>query len=95
MGDIDALAVGLAVWRLGAGRANPGELVQHGAGLRIHRRPGEPVSAGEALFTLYTDNPARMGPALTELDGAWHVADESPAPRALIIDRIGTGLEQS
>jgi thymidine phosphorylase len=94
MGDIDALAVGLAVWRLGAGRASPGELVQHGAGLRIHRRPGEPVAAGEVLFTLYTDNPARIGPAMTELDGAWSVAEEPPKRRPLIIDRIGTGLEQ-
>jgi thymidine phosphorylase len=96
MGDIDALAVGLAVWRLGAGRATPGELVQHGAGLRIHRRPGEPVSAGEALFTVYTDNPARIRPAMIELDGAWSVMDTG-APlvrRPLIIDRIGTGLEQ-
>ena len=60
MGDIDAMAVGLAVWRLGAGRAAPGERVQSGAGLRIHRRPGEPVAAGEALFTLYTDTPERF-----------------------------------
>ena len=57
---IDAMAVGLAVWRLGAGRALPGERVQSGAGLRIHRRPGEPVAAGEALFTLYTDTPERF-----------------------------------
>ena len=61
MGDIDAMAVGLAVWRLGAGRSAPGERVQFGAGLRIHRRPGEPVAAGEPLFTLYTDTPERFG----------------------------------
>jgi thymidine phosphorylase len=90
MGDIDALAVGLAVWRLGAGRAAPGERVQAGAGLRIHRRPGEPVTAGEALFTLYTETPHRFGPALAELDGAWSVGDTSPDRRPLIIDRIGT-----
>ncbi len=62
MGDIDAMAVGLAAWRLGAGRARPGERVQSGAGVRIHRRPGEPVAAGEPLFTLYTDTPERFGP---------------------------------
>ena len=60
MGDIDAMAVGLAVWRLGAGRSRPGEQVQSGAGIRIHRRPGEPVAAGEPLFTLYTDTPERF-----------------------------------
>ena len=84
------MAVGLAVWRLGAGRAAPGERVQAGAGLRIHRRPGEPVTAGEALFTLYTETPHRFGPALAELDGAWSVGDTSPDRRPLIIDRIGT-----
>lgn len=90
MGDIDAMAVGLAAWRLGAGRSHPGERVQAGAGLRIHRRPGEPVAAGEPLFTLYTDTPERFGAALAELDGGWNVGDGAPAPRPLIIDRIVT-----
>ena len=88
MGDIDAMAVGLAVWRLGAGRAVPGERVQPGAGMVLHRRPGEPVAAGEAVFTLYTDTPQRFEPAIVELDGAWRVQDEPPPPRPLIIDRI-------
>ncbi|QZY48964.1 thymidine phosphorylase [Mycolicibacterium austroafricanum] len=88
MGDIDAMAVGLAVWRLGAGRSAPGEQVQFGAGMRIHRRPGEPVAAGEPLFTLYTDTPERLAGAVSELDGAWSVGDEPPGRRPLIIDRI-------
>ncbi|MCV7223674.1 thymidine phosphorylase [Mycolicibacterium elephantis] len=88
MGNIDAMAVGLAVWRLGAGRSAPGERVQPGAGLRIHRRPGEPVAAGETLFTLYTDTPERFAGALAELDGGWTVADDVPPQRSLIIDRI-------
>jgi thymidine phosphorylase len=90
MGDIDAMAVGLAAWRLGAGRSRPGERVQCGAGVRIHRRPGEPVTPGEALFTLYTDTPERFGAAMAELDGGWSVGDTPPAPRPLIIDRITT-----
>lgn len=88
MGDIDAMAVGLAAWRLGAGRSRPGARVQHGAGIRIHRRPGEPVAAGEALFTLYTETPERLAPALAELDDAFSVVDNPPAPRPLIMDRI-------
>ena len=90
MGDIDAMAVGLAAWRLGAGRSRPGEQVQLGAGIRIHRRAGEPVAAGEPLFTLYTDTPERFGAAMAELDGAFSVAGTPPAPRPLIIDRIAT-----
>jgi thymidine phosphorylase len=88
MGDIDAMAVGLAAWRLGAGRSRPGQQVQFGAGIRIHRRPGEPVAAGEPLFTLYTDTPERFGAAMAELDGGWSVGDTPPVPRPLIIDRI-------
>ncbi|CAM2923987.1 thymidine phosphorylase [Mycobacterium intermedium] len=87
MGNIDALQVGLAAWRLGAGRSAPGARVQHGAGVRIHRHPGDPVVAGEVLFTLYTDTPERLGAAIGELDGAWTVGDPSE-PRPLIIDRI-------
>ena len=88
MGDIDAMAVGLAAWRLGAGRPRPGVSVQAGAGIRIHRRPGEPVAAGEPLFTLYTDTPERFGAAMAELDGGYSVGTAAPEARPLIIDRI-------
>jgi thymidine phosphorylase len=92
MGDIDAMAVGLGAWRLGAGRSRPGERVQSGAGIRIHRRPGEPVTANEPLFTLYTDTPERFGPALAELDGGWSIDGDAAGiqSRPLIIDRIVT-----
>ncbi|KUI48403.1 pyrimidine-nucleoside phosphorylase [Mycobacterium sp. GA-1199] len=91
MESIDAMAVGLAVWRLGAGRSAPGERVQPGAGMYIHRRVGEPVSAGEPLFTLYTETPGRFEAAIAELDGNWTVGDAAPPPRPLIIDRITSG----
>lgn len=88
MGDIDAMAVAMAVWRLGAGRAQPGDPVQAGAGLYIHRRSGESVAAGETLFTLYTETPERLPSALTELEGGWSVSDVQPPSRPLVIDRI-------
>ncbi|MEV0670778.1 thymidine phosphorylase [Mycobacterium sp. NPDC050441] len=89
MGDLDAMGVALAAWRLGAGRAQPGAPVQFGAGVRIHRGPGEPVAAGETLFTLHTETAERLPGALAELEGAWTVSDTAPAQRPLIIDRIG------
>lgn len=89
MGDIDAMAVAMAAWRLGAGRAGPGDPVQPGAGVQIHRRPGEPVAAGDTLFTLYTDTPERLAPALAELDGGWIIGLRAPTLGPLIIDRIG------
>ncbi|MSZ06352.1 MAG: thymidine phosphorylase, partial [Actinobacteria bacterium] len=55
---MDAMAVGLAAWRLGAGRTRQGEAVQAGAGIEIHAKPGEVIQAGAPLFTLHTDTPA-------------------------------------
>lgn len=89
MGDVDAMGVAMAAWRLGAGRAQPGEAVQAGAGVCIHRTPGEPVSAGETLFSLYTDTPDRLPAALAELDGAWAVGESAPPDLPVLIDRIG------
>lgn len=89
MGDIDAMAVAMAAWRLGAGRAAPGQPVQFGAGVQIHRRPGEPVAAGDTLFTLYTETPDRLAGALAELEGGWTVGPAGPALGPLVIDRVG------
>jgi len=88
MGDIDAMAVGLAAWRLGAGRSRRGERVQHGAGIRIHRRPGDPVAAGDVVFTLYTDTPQRIPAAMATLESGWGITLQAPPHRPLIIDRI-------
>ena len=88
MGDIDALAVGRAVWRLGAGRNAPGDAVAAGAGIELHRRPGEPVAAGQPLFTLSADTAERLAPALAELDGAWRIGALPPPPRRLLLGRV-------
>lgn len=88
MGDINAMSVAMAVWRLGAGRAQPGDPVQAGAGLYLHRRSGEPVAAGDTLFTLYTETPGRLPSALAELDGGWSVDDAAPPQRPVVLDRI-------
>jgi len=44
------------------------------------------VAAGEPVFTVYTDTPARLGPALAELDSGWTMGEFTPRP--LLIDRI-------
>ncbi|CPY73369.1 Probable thymidine phosphorylase DeoA [Mycobacteroides abscessus] len=87
MRRIDAMPVGIAAWRLGAGRSRPGEVVQHGAGVRIHRRPGDAVVAGEPLFTLYTDTQERLPAALDALEGGWEIG-AAPTATPLIIDRL-------
>ncbi len=85
---MDAMAVGIAAWRLGAGRAKQGDPVQAGAGVTWTRRPGDRVEAGQELFVLHTDTPDRFPRALEALDGAVTIGDEPPTPRPLILERI-------
>jgi thymidine phosphorylase len=67
---MNALQVGTAAWRLGAGRERQGEKVQAGAGIEIHAKPGESIKAGAPLFTLHSDEPLRFERAKTALIGA-------------------------
>ncbi|MBK0332127.1 thymidine phosphorylase [Brachybacterium sp. MASK1Z-5] len=86
---LDALQVGVAGWRLGAGRSRPGEAVQAGAGVELHKVVGERVAAGEVLATLHTDTPDRFGRALEAIDGAWTIeATASEDTRRIVLDRI-------
>jgi thymidine phosphorylase len=87
---LDAMAVGLAAWRLGAGRARKEDPVQAGAGVVWHARPGDEVHEGQPLFTLLTDDTGRFDRALEALDGGYDVGDHSSyASQDLVIDRIG------
>src|SRR4051794_33780089 len=86
---LDAMAVGLAAWRLGAGRARKEDAVQAGAGVVWHARPGDAVREGEPLFTLLSDDPERFDRALAALEGGYDVGPASSyAPAPLVIDRI-------
>jgi thymidine phosphorylase len=68
---LDALSVGVAAWRLGAGRARRDDPVQAGAGVQMHAKPGDQVVRGQPLLTLHTDTPDRVGRALEALEGAF------------------------
>ena len=90
---LDALAVGVASWRLGAGRARKEDPVQAGAGIELHVDPGERVVAGQKLMTLHTDTPERFERALTSLHGGYDIdpaaADGTGARADVVLDRIG------
>ena len=87
---LDAYAVGIAAWRLGAGRARQDEPVQAGAGVELHAKPGDAVTAGQPLLTLHTDTPERFARALSVLEGGWDIAaaDGSTYGAPLILDRL-------
>jgi thymidine phosphorylase len=84
---LDALAVGVAAWRLGAGRARKEDPVSAAAGVIMHAKPGAAVRAGEPLLELHADDAGRFEPALTALDGAYEIGTGFTA-QPLIMQRI-------
>ena len=86
--DLDAMAVGVAAWRLGAGRARKEDPVQAGAGVELHARPGDRVTTGQPLMTLHTDTPERFARAQESLAGAWRISAQAPTLGPVVLDRI-------
>jgi thymidine phosphorylase len=86
---VDAYGVGLAAWRLGAGRARKEDPVSAAAGVVLHRTAGDPVRAGDPLLELRTDESQRLAAARQAAADAVVVSAERPTPRPLVIDRIG------
>jgi len=84
---LDAYAVGVAAWRLGAGRARREDPVQAAAGVSLHAKPGQTVQRGQPLLTLHTDTPDRFDRAIEALEGAFEIAGEVGST-PLVIDRI-------
>ena len=88
LAEVDAMAVGVAAWRLGAGRARKEDPVQAGAGVELLAKPGDRVVAGQPLARLHTDTPDRFPRATEALAGTFVVRDEAAAGRPLILGRI-------
>jgi thymidine phosphorylase len=88
---LDALAVGVSAWRLGAGRARKEDPVSAGAGIVMHAKPGDLVVAGAPLLTLHADDADRFARALEDLEGGVEIADEGTHVERLplVLDRIG------
>ena len=86
--ELDALALGTASWRLGAGRARKEDAVQFGAGITLHAQLGDKVTAGQPLLTLFTDEAERFDRALEAIDGHIQVSKEAQPARKIILDRI-------
>ncbi|NUR59235.1 MAG: thymidine phosphorylase [Catenulispora sp.] len=87
---LDSYKVGVAAWRLGAGRARKEDAVQAGAGVEWHAVPGDVIAAGQPLFTLHTDTPETFDSALESLSGAASIAAPGTefTPSPLVLDRV-------
>jgi thymidine phosphorylase len=90
LSSMDAMSVGIAAWRLGAGRSKQGEKVSLGAGIEIHAKPGAQVKKGDLIYTLHADESARFQRAQSALQNSIVISqDGSVAPRLpLIIEKI-------
>ena len=86
--QLDALALGVASWRLGAGRERKEDAVQFGAGITLHAQQGESVKKGQVLMTLHTDEPGRFERALDSLKGGIKVEEAQSRQKQIILDRV-------
>jgi thymidine phosphorylase len=87
---LDALKVGVAAWRLGAGRQKQGEVLQLGAGVEIHAKPGDLVTKDQTILTLHTDDVARFERAIDALTGGFSIGgkDDEVKRLPLVVERI-------
>ncbi|MFE6862618.1 thymidine phosphorylase [Nocardia sp. NPDC057668] len=87
---LDAMDIGVAAWRLGAGRARQGDPVQLGAGIEMHLKPGDSVTAGQPLLTLHTDTAEVLPAVLESLGSAFTIgaADTEAPAQPLVLGRI-------
>ena len=88
---VDALSLGVASWRLGAGRARKEDAVQFGAGIKLHAQLGDKVVAGQPLLTLYTDEAERFERAEEALTGGIEYGTQPVADRKIILERLTHG----
>jgi thymidine phosphorylase len=88
---LDAYGIGVAAWRLGAGRARKEDPVQAAAGVELHAKPGDEIRAGQPLLTLHTDTPDRFAYALEAIGDSYDIAapgtEHTPSP--VVLERIG------
>ena len=87
--SLDALSVGVASWRLGAGRARKEDPVQDVAGIELHAKPGDTVTAGQPLMTLHTATPERFDRAIEALESAVEIGGVAASvPESIVFDTI-------
>ena len=86
--ELQAFGVGVAAWRLGAGRARKEDRVAHAAGIMLHAKPGDEVTAGQPIMTLLTDDEATIPRAQEALEGAFTIDGPTQPRLPLIIERI-------
>lgn len=86
--SVDALRVGVAAWRLGAGRARKEDPVSAGAGVMCLVREGDQVAAGDPLFELYADDDEHLARGREAIQGAVTIGEDQPSPSPILLEKI-------
>jgi len=89
LSGLDARSVGVASWRLGAGRARKEDPVSASAGIICLAKPGDAVEAGQPVLELRADDPDRFDRARQALAGAVVVGRKAPEHAEPVLERIG------
>ena len=85
---VDALKVGVAAMRLGAGRERKEDTIDPSVGITLLVKPGEPIENGQPILSLSYRHPARLEEALSVLDGAIEIGDDEPGAKPLVLERV-------
>ena len=86
---LDAMALGIAAWRLGAGRSRKEDDVSPTAGVVWRATVGDHVEQGQPLLELHLDDPTRLESAQAALQGAIEITDGPVTPPPLVLGRVG------
>ena len=84
----DALTIGIATTRLGAGRERKEDEIDHGVGVTLHAKLGDRVEAGDTLATVRFSDQAKWEAQKTRLAGAWTLGADAAEAAPLVVERI-------
>ncbi|GIJ53574.1 thymidine phosphorylase [Virgisporangium aurantiacum] len=85
---LDAYGIGVAAWRLGAGRARKEDPVSASAGVMLRKKQGDAVRAGDVLMELRADEAGRIPSALEVAASAVTISDTAPDASPLVLERL-------
>jgi pyrimidine-nucleoside phosphorylase len=85
--EIDTEKVGIAMCVLGAGRETVNSAIDPAVGMRMHRKLGDFIEAGEALCTLYYNEGARAQEALKLLRESY-VLSQNPTEPPMLVKKV-------
>ena len=86
--SVDALTVGIAAWRLGAGRARKEDPVSAAAGVVCLVRRGDEVTVGQPLFELHADDDVHLERGRATIADALVIGDETVTANPLLLERV-------